>query len=857
MVAPLSLEFPQPDVHGDDTPLLSVIDLLGENSKLLNTSKPSYDLQEYYCRNAHVSSQITLYSTTRGALLWMNRLAKQQYSNAVKICTTFLEFDQAWANDVAPHAPSRMVTFKESARKFNMGRKGLGVQVQSGWHLSKRGQMIWQFQLIQVAKGMDDSILLQTIEAILNAKPYLETLAETTGINYSQDEYLNDLANMFAFFQKAKGGFQNFIPEAKQRIRRQDGDFDHVILNEQTFNYLSLVPVKSSENMDRVGDNMSQLLEEGSVMKLGVGVDALIFPPIYIDNNVGVDLLQRRDQCGSHNLMYDKQFGQPGYVYDSRHLAIEIYDNKKNSIERLNLETAVKESGIGDSFWKTQLTKPNPDQQIGLDILKHQTIDDLLIFYKNYGSLKGIGAAEEYADQYRIYLAEQLLARHLGVDYKKKLGYLRSAFRNGLLPLATTNIAADRPNQNGYKDLNDTLNELNELFIQFTSKMVGDGTSSTNHFTFFELILSIVGSAEMAQLETIYAAALAPVGTATEKNSYESEISKAMKSPLLSGVPRFYVEIMAGMKYKTGWKSDTFNGTVFHVDGMQHPPTEYTDFISQGLKFIYNDRRTLLSFVGDHLPIPYAWYVTRENAEYAGNAAICIAGGEKTIKRYKGDPIFTIGQDSIQQGMVGHLTCWCGTDVHTPKNLIVFDSVHLHRHVRGNGSIVFEFDRAAKDTHGSYYDPKNGVYGDDGECCVKFLALAPFEIPTLPNPMSVTGNFDDQLRGIQLQKTRSRQDYTTAAAYRKLWKWPVGSAAKISTWDRIEQAPINYVTWLGYTRYFRPNNIDSNGRFDDVQPETGHFAGITHENCASYRCGTIMHSSEIQKTSSIHDRVGA
>lgn len=897
MSAPVSFLNRQPETMNTEAPLLTLFDIFGDNGRLLNTSKPSYDLAEYYGYNSQISSQIHMYSVTRGALQWMSRLSPTVYTTNIKFFTVLMEFDQSWANDAPPGAPSRMVTFKESARKFGLGRKGLGVQAPTNFHMSARGQLIWRLQLEQVAKGMEDTLLMQTIDAILNADSHLQTVSKTSGINYTEEQFLTDKATAFAFYNKAKGGFQNLIPFAKRLIKLQSGDFNAIITNEETFNYLALVPAKSVENMARPESNAAELLAIDGIMRLGM-LDAFIFPPLYIDNTVSIDFLRRKEQVGVYNLMYDRNFGVPGYMYDTRHMSIQIYDNKKDTMETIGLETAIKQSGVGNSYW-SGLIQTITDRNVatGLSILKEQSIAELLTHYVDIDPEAGT----QYRDEYTRYFSEQVLVRYLGADWKKKTSLLSSAFRNGLHPLPTTRVSAIPAYQPATlnPELDTVLNELNEVYVSLRS-FSGYKGGAEHYLTFYDFVLAFVDKSRLdVALKPLINALLLGTANVTQINGdllvgpqqqnqgvgfaksissanndgfvlyganggpipFEGRVDEA--AALVPKLPRFYHELAVGSIARSLFARTRMtvnagdvvmnNQSIYNLKGITASSIAYTMVL---FNIISNDSITLTNFARSHLPIPYAFMLARENCDYMGSATVCISQNQGTLTRYKGQEEFNIGQDVVEKMLTGHLTTYAGTEIHSPQNLLTLDGTLITEYERGCGTIPYDIEHAMSLGNGikDYYDPNGNVYGNSNQCSIKFMALAPFEVMNMANPISVTGNFDDQLRGYNLQKTRDEPHYLTAAAYYRLWRWPVESGSKIAALDRLEQSKTNYVMWQGATLYFRPNNTNADGSFEDLVPETGPFAGITHEGCAGYRAGTMIHTSEIVKTRSIRDR---
>jgi hypothetical protein len=812
MSAPQVFNINGVQIFDDDAPLLTLVELLGESSRLVEGERPSLDLKEYYGSNSHIASQIKMYSLTRGAAEWMSTIARVEYTQNIKFFTTYLEFNQSLAEDAPPGAPNRLVTFKESFKKFGLGRKGLGVQAPTGFHMDKRGQMMWRMQILQVASGIEDAQLLQAIEALLDEKPYLETILQTTGINYTEEQYLADQAKTFAFFQKAKGGFQNLIPEAKRRIAKQDGDFDALIINESTYNYLGLVPEKSAENMEhsKESGNEAALLLKKNAMKIGI-VDTFIMPPLYVDNNVQVDLLARRDKVGGHTVMYDKRFGNTGYLYDSRHLSYKHYDQRKNSFEIITLDMAIANSGIGSDAWKKYENNTDPATRMGVEILKLRSFATLLAQYE----VMDRNAGADYALTYKRYLGNQIIMQYLGSGYRKKLSLLRSAFKNGLTPYTSASPTDKRA---GYMEFDSILNELSELFDEMQAVKDNTTYNGLSIGTFYDLVLSFVPQS-----------ALDPILRGITKQANVATTAASLK------LPNYYAQLVHD--YKPTSIHDTKGA-------------DFSNFVQDWLEAVPNSKRILHKFVDNHWPIPYAWIAAKVDMEYTTNATICVKKDSKTMSRYKGDQIFTIGQDATQQGIIAHATIYCGVNVHTPKNLLRLESTHVQEYHRGCGSVPYMFDEAVKNIR-NYYNPTQDIYGYDNECSIHFLAIPPWEAETLPNPLSVTGNFMDQLKGLQLIRTRIGQHFATAAAYHLIWQWPEASGGVIPAVRRIEKAPLNWVTWQQRQDRFMPDNEGRNGDYSDIQPETGPFEGLTFPDCAKYRTGSMVHVSEIQKTNQI------
>ena len=163
--------------------------------------------------------------------------------------------------------------------------------------------------------------------------------------------------------------------------------------------------------------------------------------------------------------------------------------------------------------------------------------------------------------------------------------------------------------------------------------------------------------------------------------------------------------------------------------------------------------------------------------------------------------------------------------------MYVAKAIFIDEYIGGMGVGLYEADS---------YKPRQGSYGEGSifVIALPYNERSQHQNNQLPNPMSLTGNFEHLPVAEYEVVEKHALHYTTAYYYNKLWGWSsMGAKEEIEESRHYSQdvAPPGYVTYRGHTWY-----RGTDGQFSVVSVGTGHWGpDATYIGCDEVRNGKL------------------
>ncbi len=261
----------------------------------------------------------------------------------------------------------------------------------------------------------------------------------------------------------------------------------------------------------------------------------------------------------------------------------------------------------------------------------------------------------------------------------------------------------------------------------------------------------------------------------------------------------------------------------------QEQPHGLLRVVAQAYMFTPFHERALRSFVNNNVLFPMSFVVSRPHARYSALTGIKAKAGAGTT--YIGPSSFMVGDDAAIGVHLGTYNYYSASIVQRNENVYVAKAIYIDAYLGGMGVGLYEPDS---------YQPRQGNYGDGSVFVIAmpYNERAHHQNNQLPNPMSLTGNFEHLPIASFEVIDKSGLHYSTAYYYNKMWGWSsMGAREEIEESRHYSQdaAPPNYVTYRGHTWY---RGVD--GQFSVVSVGTGHWGpDATYIGCGEVRNGQL------------------
>lgn len=242
-------------------------------------------------------------------------------------------------------------------------------------------------------------------------------------------------------------------------------------------------------------------------------------------------------------------------------------------------------------------------------------------------------------------------------------------------------------------------------------------------------------------------------------------------------------------------------------------------------------RKNVELFVDTGLPLPFTFLLTRPFIEHQMQSLVCMKAGPETGNTYYGHNSVTVGDDAVSKMHYVNLTFYSKAIVKESKNVFLLEDVYANGYVGGNDTKFFKSDREVQG-----YDAANPTAPS-----MLALMIGTKESTTLPNPLSITGEFGGVLDKDGHNKKRfadrNGMHYSTAAYYSAhfgLANVAQADPARYTEMPRFQKdtRTMNTMCFQGTQFLF---NSDSQ-KFDIHVTNTGHW-GHTYPGVKAVREG--------------------
>jgi hypothetical protein len=236
-------------------------------------------------------------------------------------------------------------------------------------------------------------------------------------------------------------------------------------------------------------------------------------------------------------------------------------------------------------------------------------------------------------------------------------------------------------------------------------------------------------------------------------------------------------------------------------------------------------------YVDTGLPLPFTFLLTRPFIEHQMQSLVCMKAGSETGNTYYGHNSVTVGDDAVSKMHYVNLTFYSKAIVKESKNVFLLEDIYANGYVGGNDTKFFKSDREVQG-----YDAANPTAPS-----MLALMIGTKESTTLPNPLSITGEFGGVLDKDGHNKKRFAErygmHYSTAAYYSA--HFGLANVAQADPQRYTEMPRFQKDTRTMNTMCFQGTqflfNSDS-GKFDIHVTNTGHW-GHTYPGVKAVREG--------------------
>ena len=170
-------------------------------------------------------------------------------------------------------------------------------------------------------------------------------------------------------------------------------------------------------------------------------------------------------------------------------------------------------------------------------------------------------------------------------------------------------------------------------------------------------------------------------------------------------------------------------------------------------------KEKLLRYVDLGMPPPFTFILARPFIEHQMQSLVCMKAGPETGNTYYGHNSVTVGDDAISKMHYVNLTFYSKAIVKESKNVLLLEDVYANGYVGGNDTKMFKTQEQVLG-----YDA-----AQPNAPSMFALMISGKEAPTLPNPLSITGEFGGILDKDGHNSRRFAQTggnhYSTAAFY--------------------------------------------------------------------------------------------
>lgn len=267
-----------------------------------------------------------------------------------------------------PHqAAARNISQGRYTRRAALVRRGISFQIEHDWAKTALGRQSIMMGMGIIARSWQETANAEVIRALLHAGHWYQQYVRDNGIVTRLDHVssLRRQRDYFAYFQKTKNGAELWDTKTDEECNRYHGKFDTIIMPANMYSYITMVPPEKTDYYlrgpkgpaaidgkggwtmpaPRIADNKepARWLSQKRVYQARA---------YHVEGTDPVELLSKPTQMGEYNWMTDEHCKYDDGCYVSAERDIQIYDEMRDSYQKVTLKAALDNCQLFDESGK-------------------------------------------------------------------------------------------------------------------------------------------------------------------------------------------------------------------------------------------------------------------------------------------------------------------------------------------------------------------------------------------------------------------------------------------------------------------------------------------------------------------------